>query len=138
MLGPNVLLTVVGHKSGLARTTPVAMLNSGGRGWIIGTFGPVGWVKNLRAAHAATVTAKGRSQQVSAHELSSSEAAAFFGEILTPFVKRVPLGRLLLRFLGASDMLNDPANAALRYPVFELVPAVSGGDRARSGAAPTE
>ncbi len=52
-LGPNALLTVRGRKSGLMRTNPVAVLARGGRRWVIGTFGEVNWVRNLRAAGEA-------------------------------------------------------------------------------------
>src|SRR6266849_4988353 len=46
-LGPNALLAIRGRKSGLMRTTPVAVLATGGRRWVIGTFGDVNWVRNL-------------------------------------------------------------------------------------------
>ena len=53
-LGPNALLTVTGRKTGQPRSTPVAVVDLGGRRWVIGTFGEVNWVRNLRAAGQAT------------------------------------------------------------------------------------
>lgn len=50
--GPNVLLTVRGRKSGLPRTFPIAMLESGGRCFVQASFGEVNWVQNLRADDA--------------------------------------------------------------------------------------
>ena len=50
LLGPNALITIRGRKSGLPRTTPVALVDIDGRRWVIGTFGEVNWVRNLRAA----------------------------------------------------------------------------------------
>jgi deazaflavin-dependent oxidoreductase (nitroreductase family) len=134
LAGPNVLLTVRGRKSGVPRTTPVALVEIGGRRWIIGTFGDVNWVRNLRAAGEATVTIKGRIEAVQAEELSSTEGARFFREVLTPYVNRLRPGRLVLRLLGATDILSDPDGAARRRSVFELKPASSGGGPARSAA----
>ncbi len=48
LLGPNALITVRGRKSGLPRTTPIALVEIDGRRWVIGTFGEVNWVRNLR------------------------------------------------------------------------------------------
>ena len=120
LLGPNILLTVAGRKSGVPRTTPVAMLQVNGRRWIIGTFGEVGWVLNLRAAGRATITLKGRREAVQARELSPAETATFFREIVAPFARRLLIGPLLLRLLGAGDVLTDPEQAAKTRPVFEL------------------
>ena len=122
LMGPNVLLTVRGRKSGVPRTTPVALVKIGGRRWIIGTFGPVDWVRNLRAARHATITTKGQAEEVDAIELSPAEGADFFRSVLTPYVDRLVIGRLLLRLLGATDILADPQGAAERRPVFELRP----------------
>ena len=52
-LGPNALLTVRGRKTGQPRTTPVALVEIGGRRWVVGTFGEVNWVRNLRVAREA-------------------------------------------------------------------------------------
>ncbi|TMD43543.1 MAG: nitroreductase family deazaflavin-dependent oxidoreductase [Chloroflexi bacterium] len=132
LMGPNVLLTVAGRKSGLPRTTPVALINVGGRRWLLGVYGPVDWVQNLRAAGRATVTIKGRAEPVQAAELSPSDAARFFREVLTPFIVSLPMGRLLIRSLGGGDILTDPEAAAQRRPVFELSPAASAGGQARA------
>ncbi len=52
-LGPMTLLTVRGRKSGEPRTTPVAITEQDGQRIIVGTFGDVNWVRNLRAAGGA-------------------------------------------------------------------------------------
>jgi len=123
LMGPNALLTVRGRKSGVLRRTPVAFVDVDGRRWIIATFGDVNWARNLRASGEATITVKRRPQSVHAVELSPEEGARFFREVLAPFVKRLPVGRLILGLLGASDILSDPEGAARRRPVFELKPA---------------
>jgi deazaflavin-dependent oxidoreductase (nitroreductase family) len=119
-LGPNALITIRGRKSGIERTTPVALVEIGGKRWVIGTFGETNWVRNLRAAGAATMTVGKRHEHVKAKELAHSEGAAFFSDVLGPYVRRIPFGRLLLGSLGAKDVLDEPAAAAVRRPVFEL------------------
>jgi deazaflavin-dependent oxidoreductase (nitroreductase family) len=121
-LGPNALLTVRGRTSGVDRTTPVAVVAIGGRRWLIGTFGEVNWVRNLRAAHEATLTINRRPEPVQAVELSQQEASSFFKDVLTPYVSQLPLGRFLLGTLGAKELLTDPDAAAQHHPVFELHP----------------
>jgi deazaflavin-dependent oxidoreductase (nitroreductase family) len=120
-LGPNALLTVRGRKSGQPRSTPVAVVDVEGRRWVIGTFGDVNWVRNLRAAGEGIVTINRRPQPVTAVELSRDEVAAFFRDVVGPYVRRVPLGRWLIgSVLGGRDILDDPVGAAQRHPVFEL------------------
>jgi deazaflavin-dependent oxidoreductase (nitroreductase family) len=122
-LGPNALITIRGRKSGIDRTNPVALVEIEGKRWVIGTFGETNWVRNLRTAGEAAVIVGKRREEVKAQELSRSEATAFFREVLAPYVKRIPfgLGRVLLgSVLGAKDILEDPALAAERRPVFEL------------------
>ena len=120
LLGPNALITVRGRKSGLPRTTPVALVEMDGKRWVIGTFGETNWVRNLRAAREATLTLGRRQERVSATELTPDEGAAFFREVIGPYVRRLKIGSLLLSVLGAKDILEDPAGAAGRRPVFEL------------------
>lgn len=120
-LGPNALLTVRGRKSGEARTTPVALVEIGGRRWVIGTFGEVNWVRNLRAAGEGTISAGKRSEPFTATELELDQRAEFFREVLGPYVRRLPLGRLVLSVLGAREILDDPAGSAAKRPVFELI-----------------
>lgn len=132
-LGPNALLTVRGRKTGQPRTTPIALVNVRGRRWAIGTFGEVNWVRNLRAAHEATLTVKRRREVVQAIELTPSATSEFFRDVIGPYVRRVPLGRWMLgSVLGARDILEDPVGAAARHPVFELVTSNPGAEAASS------
>ena len=119
-LGPNALLTVRGRKSGRPRTTPVALVEVGGGRWIIGTFGYVNWVRNLRAAGEAELGAGKRKEHVKAVELTQDQATEFFAGVIGPYVRSLRIGSVLLGSLGASDILEDPAGAARRRPVFEL------------------
>src|SRR6202158_5828523 len=120
-LGPNALITVRGRKSGLDRTTPVALVEIDGKRWVIGTFGETNWVRNLRAAGRATVTVGRRGDKVKVVELSPESGGPFFKDVLGPFVQRIPLGlgRFMLgSMLGAKDILDDPIGSGATPPVF--------------------
>lgn len=119
-MGPNGLITVRGRKSGELRTTPVAFVEAGGQTWVQSPFGDVNWVRNLRAAGAATITFGRRMEEVRAVELSRSEKVGFFSEVLAPYIRRMRGGRLIARVLGLSEVLTDPVAAADLHPVFEL------------------
>ena len=43
------LLTVRGRRSGRTYTTPVDVMDVGGRRWLVAAYGPGNWVKNARA-----------------------------------------------------------------------------------------
>src|SRR5437870_303095 len=122
LLGPNALITVRGRKSGLPRTTPVALVELDSRRWVIGTFGETNWVRNLRTSGEATLTVGRRREEVRAAELRGEAGAAFFRDTLGPYVRRLParVGPLMLSILGARDILEDPVGAAEHRPVVEL------------------
>ena len=120
LMGPNALITVRGRKTGQPRTTPVALVDINGKRWVIGTFGEVNWVRNLRAAGAATLSVGSRREEVRSVELTPEEGAAFFRDVIGPYVRRMRIGTLLLSVLRSRDILDDPAGAAARRPVFEL------------------
>jgi deazaflavin-dependent oxidoreductase (nitroreductase family) len=122
LLGPNALITIRGRKSGVPRTTPVALVEIDGKRWVIGTFGETNWVRNLRSAGEATLTVGRRHEEVTAVELDVPARTAFFRDIVGPYTRKMPagIGRLLLRVLGATEILDDPGAAAEHRPVFEL------------------
>ena len=120
-LGPNALITVRGRNSGLPRTTPVAIIDVGGRRWIWSPWGDVHWVRNLRAAGRATIAVGGRTEQVRAAELEPEQRVAFFRDTLTPVADRMPFGRTFVRVVDGVD-LGDPSEAAEGRVVFELLP----------------
>ena len=62
-MGFNRLVTIRGRKSGLPRTTPLAIIEVGGRRWVWAPWGEVQWVRNLRAAGRATITVRGRNRR---------------------------------------------------------------------------
>jgi deazaflavin-dependent oxidoreductase (nitroreductase family) len=126
--GPNALITIRGRKSGVSRTTGVTIVEAGKRRYVIGTFGDTNWVRNLRAAGEATLTIGRRSEQVRAVELIGDDRTAFFRDVLGPYVRRMRIAPVLLRILGATEILNDPAAAGERRPVFALTKTADSRD----------
>ena len=119
-LGPNTLITVRGRKSGVPRTTPVAIVEVAGRRWVQSPFGEVQWTRNLRAAGEATLTTGRRTERVTANPLSRDEAAAFYRDILRPYLDRSFFTRTVGRRLGLAALVADPEAAAATHAVFEL------------------
>jgi deazaflavin-dependent oxidoreductase (nitroreductase family) len=120
-MGPNVLLTVSGRKSGLPRTTPVAIAEISGRRWLMAPFGDVDWVRNLRAASgSATIAVGHRREEVRAVELGPEEAVAFYRDILSPQVKRSRAAAWIVRNVDGVD-LSDPVAAARARSIFEIL-----------------
>jgi deazaflavin-dependent oxidoreductase (nitroreductase family) len=120
-LGPNGLITVRGRTSGLPRTTPVAIIRTGGRRWIWAPWGEVHWVQNLRAAGRATITLHGRMEEVTATELDQTQRVAFFRDILGPVARGIPFGVLFIRLVDGVD-IDRPEDAAEGRRGFELHP----------------
>jgi deazaflavin-dependent oxidoreductase (nitroreductase family) len=118
-LGFNGLLTVPGRKSGLPRTTPVAIIEVSGRRWIWSPWGDVHWVRNLRTAGGATITVRGRKEDVAATELDPTQRIGFFRDVLGPVARGMPFGVRFIRVVDGVD-LDDPLEAAEGRPVFEL------------------
>jgi len=128
-MGPNTLLTVRGRRSGQPRTVPVAVTEVDGRRFVIGAYGDVHWVRNLRAAGGGEIVLDGRATKVTATELDPVAAETFYRDIVGPYLGRQPrilqaLVRAVFRFM-APDILTDPALAARKRPVFELFAAAS-------------
>jgi deazaflavin-dependent oxidoreductase (nitroreductase family) len=120
-LGPNALITIRGRKSSLPRTTPLAIIKVAGRWWIWAPRGEVQWVRNLRAAGHATITVRGRTEEVTAIELDPTQRVAFFRDILGSLARSIPLGVWFIRTLDQAD-LDDPVKVAEDRRVFELHP----------------
>jgi deazaflavin-dependent oxidoreductase (nitroreductase family) len=121
-LGYNRLVTIRGRKSGLPRTTAIAVLEISGRRWVWAPWGEVNWVRNLRAAGRATVKVRGRTEEVSAIELDPAQRVEFFRDVLGPFARGFPFGILFIRIVDGVD-LNHPEQVAESRRVFELHPA---------------
>jgi deazaflavin-dependent oxidoreductase (nitroreductase family) len=120
-LGFNGLITIRGRKSGLSRTTPVAIIEVAGRRWVWAPWGDVQWVRNLRAAGRATITVRRRTEEVAATELDPTARDEYFRDILGPLARSIPFGVQFIRIVDGVD-LNDPVAVAKGRRVFELHP----------------
>jgi deazaflavin-dependent oxidoreductase (nitroreductase family) len=120
-MGFNGLLTTPGRKSGLPRTTPLAIIEVAGRRWVWSPWGEVQWVRNLRAASRATITVRRRTIEVRATELDLTQRVGFFRDVLGPLARSIPFGVWFIRVADQVD-LNRPLEAAEGRPVFELHP----------------
>ena len=118
-LGPNRLVTIRGRKSGLPRTTGVAVIEVSGRRWVWAPWGDVNWVRNLRAARRATITMRDRKEEVLASELDPAARVGFFRDVLAPLAQGIPFGIWFVRIVDGVD-LADPLEAARGRRVFEL------------------
>jgi len=122
-LGFNGLITIRGRKTGVPRTTPIAIIHVAGRRWVWAPWGGSQWVGNLRAAGRATITVRRHQEEVRAIELDRGARVAFFRDTLGPVARSFPLGigTWFIRTVDRTD-LDDPDAAADGRAVFELVP----------------
>jgi deazaflavin-dependent oxidoreductase (nitroreductase family) len=120
-MGPDLLLTVRGRRTGLPRTTPVTLCENDGRRGLISPFGEVNWVRNLRAAGRATISVGHRREEVTAVELGPADAAAFIRDVIAPIARRSRFGGWFVRVVDRIDV-DHPDEAARGRPVFELYP----------------
>ena len=120
-MGPDVLITVQGRKTGLPRTNPVAICEYGGRRGLISPFGETNWARNLRAAGIATISSGRRRERVRVAELGHEEAVEFIRDVIGPITRTSRLGNWFVRAVDRID-IDDPEEAALGRPVFEILP----------------
>jgi deazaflavin-dependent oxidoreductase (nitroreductase family) len=121
-MGPNVLMSVRGRKSGELRTFPVALLEAEGRKFLFSPFGEVNWVHNLRAAGTATIQRGRREQHVDAVEIAPDEAAPVLEAGLRPVLRMPLFGPMIGGWYGIDrrSTADDYLAAARRHPAFEL------------------
>src|SRR6266704_1110955 len=113
-LGTMSLLTVRGRTSGQPHTVLVLLVEQDDQRWLVGPYGVVQWVRNIRAAGTATLTRGHRSEAISVTELPAQEAA--------PVLKKYLLKATAARpYFDAT--INSPLDAfereAALHPVFQ-------------------
>lgn len=109
------LLTVPGRKTGLPRTKPVALVEEGGRKWLVAPYGEVHWVLNARAAGKVTITRGGYAQEFSINELKVKERAFVLKQYITLF----PITRPYFD-ARPSDPVERFISEAQWRPVFQM------------------
>lgn len=111
------LLVTRGRKTGRAYRTPVTLVESPPRRWLVSPYGEVSWVGNARAAGRVTLERGRRVETLRLVELSAADAAP----ILKRYATEVPITRPY--FDARHDAPVDAfAAEASRHPVFELLP----------------
>ncbi len=109
------LLTVAGRKTGRPLTTPVTLVESGDRRWLVAPYGEVAWVRNVRAAGRVTLTRGTRSERLTATPLGPGESA----DVLRTYLRQVPITRPYFDVRPDSPREAFVAEAP-RHPVFLL------------------
>lgn len=123
-VGPNILLTVRGRRTGEPRTFPVGLFEVDGRRFVMGSFGETNWIRNLRASGQATIRAGGDAEPVRATELTPEQASPILRRALARFLARPLMAPMLRSWYGvdASSTDSDYLARALDHPMFELMP----------------
>ncbi|MCP4305730.1 MAG: nitroreductase family deazaflavin-dependent oxidoreductase [bacterium] len=109
------LLTTLGRKSGLERTTPVTLLNRGGLRYLVAPYGEVGWVHNLRASGLAELSQGGSKEEIGVEELGVEAAAP----VLKQYVQEVKVVRSFFDADHDAPESEFVIEAATR-PVFQI------------------
>jgi len=108
------LLTVPGRSTGRLHSTPVILVENGGR-WLVAPYGDVGWVRNARAAGEVALKRGHQTETRKIEEISPAEAAP----VLREYVRRVPVTRPFFA-AGVKSPLEAFEAEASRHPVFRI------------------
>jgi deazaflavin-dependent oxidoreductase (nitroreductase family) len=121
-MGPNVLMTVRGRKSGKAYTFPVATLEVEGREYLFSPFGEVQWVANLRASGEAIIRRGRTDRRMTAVELTPEAAAPTLEAGMKPVMGMPVFGSMIAGWYGLdrSSTAEDYLAAARLHPAFAL------------------
>ena len=123
ILGPMMLLTVRGRKTGEPRTIPVDLYERDGRHFLIATHGEGNWVYNLRLARQGMLSLGRHHQAFTAVELIPEKAGPVIKEFLGPLLASPGVrGNMLRQHLGvcADSSLDEFITVAETHPVLEL------------------
>jgi deazaflavin-dependent oxidoreductase (nitroreductase family) len=116
------ILTVRGRKTGRLHSTPVDVMNYGGRLWLVAPYGPTNWVRNARAAGEVTLARGGRHETYTVAEADQTEAVP----VLRQYMTQVPVSRAY--FDADSGSPDNLIVAELtRHPVLLLTTRVDTG-----------
>jgi deazaflavin-dependent oxidoreductase (nitroreductase family) len=138
-LGPMVMLTIPGRRSGVARTNPVDLWAEDDRRFLVATHDhTAAWVRNLRVAGRGVVWYGRKRWTFTATELPRNEAAVVIKRVIGPRLRRPVAGLVLRQTLGVPPdaPLADFIAAAATHPVFALTVTSGPGVRTTADAAP--
>jgi len=114
-MGDTVLLTTLGRKSGLQRTTPITLARRNGHRYLVAPYGAVGWVHNLRDSGVAELLMGDEIEEITVTEVDAAAAAP----VLKQYVTDVSVVR---PFFDADkdDPVEEFEAEAFRHPVFRI------------------
>ncbi len=117
-MGPLVLLSVRGRKTGKVYTTPVALVEKNGTRWLVAAFGEVNWVHNLRASGEAHLMYRRRIEPIQVVEMKPVEAAP----ILQQFLAKFHIVPFIPPYFNATpkSAVDDFEREAQHHPVFQI------------------
>lgn len=116
-LDHNYLVETRGRTTGRMHTTPVNVLDLGGRRFLVAPRGRTQWVRNAEAAGEVTLRRRRQSRRHAVRSVAPADRAAILAEYLTRF--RPTVQRYFSPRAGAPpEAFVDIAD---RYPVFELL-----------------
>ncbi len=124
-LGPMRLLTAPGRKTGMPRTTPVAVVTCDGGRYLTSSYGEVDWVRNLRASGGGTLRRGRRTEPFVAVELAAEEAAP----VLKATLAKAPAFLRAYYAVAPAAPVEAFVVEAARHPVFRLQPPTAGQSR---------
>jgi deazaflavin-dependent oxidoreductase (nitroreductase family) len=110
---PQHLLSIRGRRTGILRTTPVAVVVVDDARYAVAGFAGSDWVRNARAAGRGELRRGALVERIALTEVAVGDR----GPILRTFAERVPGGRSFLT-LGAGAADFD--GAAPNHPVFRI------------------
>jgi deazaflavin-dependent oxidoreductase (nitroreductase family) len=127
-MGPNVLMSVRGRKSGKLYTFPVAILEADGRQFLFSPFGEGSWVHNLRASGEAIIRRGRTDHRMTAAELTPEVAAPFLEAGMQPVMGAPMFGSMIAGWYGLdrTSTTADYLESARRHPAFELTEVAPG------------
>jgi deazaflavin-dependent oxidoreductase (nitroreductase family) len=119
-MGPLVLLQSRGRRSGLGRTTPVAVLRLDGEEWLVSPFGDTQWVHNVRADARARLGRGRRMRPVLLTEVDDARKPA----ILLAYRRRFGVVPFVRNAFAAApgDGIEAFERECARHPAFRIEP----------------
>jgi deazaflavin-dependent oxidoreductase (nitroreductase family) len=139
-IGPMVMLTIPGRKTGIPRTNPVDLWIDGDHRYLVATHrDTAAWVRNLRAAGHGCVWYGRNRWTFTAVELSREEAGAILQRVIGPRLRRPAAGFVLRQTLRVREdaSLDEFIGAAATHPVFGLTVTSGPIRRTPSRSTPT-
>ena len=115
----NYVVEVRGRKSGQIFSTPIDLLEAGGRRYLVAPRGDTNWVRNARAAGRVTLRKGHQSDDFAVREVGLAERP----ELLKAYLDRFALTVQRYFPIPRGSPASEFTPIAERYPVFELTPA---------------